>query len=461
MKKKIQSYDNELKVLVHQTNELEKIEETILNNSSSIESAIKESELLLQRLGTSIPKDTDRKSILKEKALSLESIRTWNELLVETEYLDYKNLKIEDLLDDTEIENVLNTIDGLRCNFNTVHKLDKLDWSIVGIAGVLSALTDVFLVKMPAHPGFLGTKGNEGGKLSNYIRNKLQETLSLQEIRALEKENWVPYDAAHSKYLEKEVEGLGPRAHRFQTLGHDPILGFLFGTKDILTKQMTAIDKNGNLIVQKISDVDKNTVGMHLFEAIGRVFGHMKSDVATKAGLPAPLMPLFQFLQVGKFGENNYSIGEVSRMMYRSGYDFSHFLSMSISTLIIEVVVRICYLVKNLMEGKSLKDSLPLNILNNNPPKLQTMLFSSHIISTVTNAGKVYVTGNPLAINYPQWMFFVKYSYKQIKWVTYGKDTHMYSHVQEKINTDWDVIHTRLKKNINNSATESIILKEI
>jgi len=39
---------------------------------------------------------------------------------------------------------------------------------------------------------------------------------------------------------------------------------------------------------------------MKLFDAIGRQLGHLKSDIATPAGLPAPFMGLFQKLQFGK-----------------------------------------------------------------------------------------------------------------------------------------------------------------
>lgn len=43
------------------------------------------------------------------------------------------------------------------------------------------------------------------------------------------------------------------------------------------------------------------------------------------------------------------------------------------------------------------------------------MLFIGHSAATAVNAGKVYFTKNPMAINYPQWVAFAKYSYKQLK----------------------------------------------
>ena len=49
------------------------------------------------------------------------------------------------------------------------------------------------------------------------------------------------------------------------------------------------------------------------------------------------------------------------------------------------------------------------------------MLFIGHSAATAVNAGKVYFTQNPMAINYPQWLAFAKYSYQQLKWVLLEK----------------------------------------
>ena len=110
---------------------------------------------------------------------------------------------------------------------------------------------------------------------------------------------------------------------------------------DILKGQFTAIDKHGKLIVQAVDISGRDTVGMNISEAIARVIGHMKPDIATPPGLPAPLMPLLQFLQVGSIGKGGYTIGDFSRIIYRQGYDFSRFIAMSIPVLLIEVIVRI------------------------------------------------------------------------------------------------------------------------
>ena len=89
--------------------------------------------------------------------------------------------------------------------------------------------------------------------------------------------------------------------------------------------------------------------------------------------------------------------------------------------MIVEVVTRIGYAFKRIKEGHSVKESIPFSLNREKHPKLATMLFIGHSAATAVNAGKVYFTQNPMAINYPQWIAFAKYSYQQLKWVLLDK----------------------------------------
>lgn len=445
-------FKKETKVLISHSNTLLELSEDIDELNQNLDQSIYNSEILLKSLNIDLPKCEVSKFKTYQKKAHLNVHKTWSDLMAEAEEVDDDDVNISMLLSEEEIQRVENSLKQLNGDFKDLHRLDKIDWSIAGSIGMISALVDIFLVQMPKRPGYLGEEAIKGGSLSNYIKEILTNSFTQQEIRELEKNNWVPFDAAHSKTLNETVEGLGPRTHRYQTLGHDPILGFIFGVRDILYSEMTAIDKNGKLIIQSIDSKDKNIFGMRLFEAVVRVFGHLKSDVSTKSGLPVPLMPLIQFIQLGEFGEQKYTIGEISRTMYRSGYDFAHFLSMSIPVLIIEVLVRILYLIKNLQGGKSLLESIPFDTRNNKKPKLQTMLFTAHLLATTANTCKVYLTKNPLAINYTQWIIFTKYSLKQIKWVGYERAYKKNMHVQEHIDDKWDVVHIQLNRLIEDTG---------
>lgn len=435
--------DNKIfKVLKHQKDTLEYINHQDKANLDIVEKNIKDSEQLLKSLGKEIKVDNANTINNKEKQKVIK-IRTWEEIVKEAEENVDDTISIQDLLTENEINLVLKKLNLLREDFDSIHRLDKIDWAICGAAGVLAALVDIFLVKMPRHKGMLGSKGSEGGPLSNFIRDKINNSLSEKEIRKLENENWVPYDPRDSRNLDIKVEGLNSRTHRLSSFGHDPILGFLFGVKDIFKETFTSVDKFGKVITQKVPIKDKSISGMNIFDAIGRVYGHLKSDIATPGSLPAPLMVLTQFMNFGNIG--GHSISEITRIMHTKGYNFSHFLSMSISTMIIEIIVRISYLAKRLYEGYDFLDSIPIDIPSKKP-KLQTMLFTSHLIATAANAGKVAITRNPLAINYTQWLAFVRYLIPQLKWILYEKEEKKHNFVMGKINEEWDNIDDKLTK---------------
>ena len=72
------------------------------------------------------------------------------------------------------------------------------------------------------------------------------------------------------------------------------------------------------------------------------------------------------------------------------------------------------------------------------------MLFIGHSVSTAANAGKILFTKNPMEINYPQWISFAKYSYKQLKWVLFRKprlrEAYVRGEIAEKLQEVYDEI---------------------
>ena len=98
-------------------------------------------------------------------------------------------------------------------------------------------------------------------------------------------------------------------------------------------------------------------------------------------------------------------------------------------------------------EGHEFLNALPFDIpRQKRKPKLQTMLFTAHAVATAANAGKVLFLKNPLAINLPQWLLFVKYSYQQLKWSIFTKENERQEAVQEVLNDDWEHVNDQLKR---------------
>lgn len=427
------------KVLKHQQQEIDNTAVVNERITLGIKSPIKTSEELLRSLGKSLPKQKISCNTNVKREIN---IRSWTEIADEAEVAIRENVKMTDLLSERDIIEVEQKIKCLQDEFDRKHRLDFLDYGIAGVSGILAALVDIFLVKIPSRGGLLGGSGVEGGSISDFFRDHFKNKFTPKQIRELEVNNRVPYDAATSQFLNENVTGLGPRSHRIQSLGHDPVLGFIFGVKDIMCGSMTAIDAQGKLIIQQIPNAPS---GINIFEALTKQIGHLSSDIGTPAGLPSPFIPLLQMVQVGSFGKRGRTIGELTRTMYGQGYDFGHFLAMSVPVLLIEVLVRTFYFLKRIYEGYDVIESIPFDIPGQpRKPKLQTMLFMAHAIATGVNAGKLMVTNNPLSINFPQWIWFGKSAIQQLRWVSIVKENERLLHVQKSLDLDWEHVNDAL-----------------
>lgn len=419
-------------VLKHQDEALANIH---FPSSDEADATIAKTEALLQSLGYQPEALTGLTPIQQLKKVMV--VPTWEELCAEAERHVGTDCELESIFTEEELRCNEFAICQLNKEFSIVHRLDASDISIAALAGLVGATVDILLVGIPTKT----PEGLKGGPLANYVRDYFDKKFPEEEMQKLAnlKVSKVPYDAQDNRHTTVRVEGLSAYYHRLLQLGHDPLLGLIFGAADILTGRMTTIDKAGNIVSQVMENyADRKEYD--IFAALAKQVIHLKSDVTTSMGLPAPLMSLFNLLQFGSIGEEEQTIAEIVQGMYYEGYDFIHFCSMSIPAMLVEVIVRLGYAIKRIKEGNAVKDSIPLSLNREKHPKLATMLFIAHAGATAANAGKVYFTQNPVAINYPQWIAFAKFSYSQLKWVLLEKPALRDAYVEGKINEELDVV---------------------
>ena len=423
-------------VLVYQSEELKELSETIGNASSALSTNISESEELLRKLGydqqLSVFRGSKNYSVHQNQQ-KIMVVPSWESLCLEAEKSVGTGCELEQIFTSDELYRNESYIRQLNEEYNALHRLDKFDIAICVAAGLLGAAVDILLVGIPKKT----PEGLKAGTLSNYIRNWFDKKIPAEEMEKLacSKVSKVPYDAQDNRNTTILVQGLSSYYHRLLSLGHDPLLGFIFGVADILTGNMTTIDKTGKIVSQMMENYADRKESS-IFAAIAKQILHLKSDITTSMGLPAPMMGLFNLLQFGDIGEEHQTIAEIVQGMYYEGYDFIHFCSTSIPVMVIEVVIRIGYAIKRIKEGYSVKESIPFSLNREKHPKLATMLFIGHSAATAINAGKVYFTQNPMAINYPQWLAFAKYSYKQLKWLLYNKPQARDAYVRGVLNDE-------------------------
>ncbi len=434
-------------VLNHQEKMLDDIK---FPSRSEIDASISQSEKILKSLGYK-PELIQRQIEVSERKKPIV-VPPWENLCLEAEAHVGSGCTLESLFSEDELKNNEKAIQQMNADFNALHHLDKFDVAIAAVAAIVGAAVEILLVGIPEKT-YTGLKA---GPLSNYIRDYFNQKFpaGINESFSYTK---VPYDTQDNRNTKIYVEGLSTYYHRLLSLGHDPILGFVVGVSDIMSGKMTTIDKSGKIVSQVMENYAPRKE-QNIFRAIAKQIAHFKSDITTAMGLPAPLMALFNLFQFGSIGEEEQTIAEIVQGMYYEGYDFIHFCSMSVPVMLVEVIVRLGYAIKRIKEGHSIKESIPFSLNQAKHPKLSTMLFIGHTGATAVNLGKVLFTENPLAINFPQWIAFAKYSFCQLKWVLIKNPTMRDAYVSGKITDELDEVYSEISSMFSEFAQEYPII---
>ena len=287
---------------------------------------------------------------------------------------------------------------------------DQWDWAAVALAVTVGALTDYLLVATPG--GSFRGEAQRGSPLTAWMkeqsrklapvhgsdslrRNAFQEWIAKLTTAA---EEWaeVPYDVVSPKL------GLTPNVHRLASLGHDPLLGLVFGVGDILSGTCTFIDKSGGW---RVIDHPGHGGARNPLEALVRVVVHGFSDVFTAQGLPPPFMAPFQHAGASsgitlREGGDPVAVRDVARYMYANGYDLRHFMTAAISPAIAEIILCAYHGVRTLADGSGQRGAGQPGL----PERLrrEQMLALTHGLLAAANVLKTGLYGwNPMAINRP------------------------------------------------------------
>jgi hypothetical protein len=311
----------------------------------------------------------------------------WEEMLSRAqETLGDEHVDLDALLTGEEIRSIDRRFtDG----FTVRSRLDGYDVLAAVAAGVTAALLDYLLVAVPTESG---------------VTNRLKSL-------STDSDNWlagvakVPFD----QVANVDLSGFSPQSHRVQTFGHDPLLGWVYGTMDILRGSLTGVSRSG---VVKTLDMGAPAAGT-LPVALAIQAMHLVSDIVTPAGLQLPGWSALLTIDKSILGSER-TVSELSRWMYIRGYDTWHLPTMAAPVLAIEAVLR-GYLGIRQAFDESYREELELERLRVGSdrvadlPRYEVMALIARSIAVAGNAGRFVLSGsNPLTLNFPLWLAFAK-----------------------------------------------------
>ena len=191
--------------------------------------------------------------------------------------------------------------------------------------------------------------------------------------------------------------------HRIHTLGHDPLLGWIFGTMNIISSTITLEDfrtykisarpkpkhweyqtnvlDGFRMAIESIKEDDKRLPAAIFAEAL-----HLKSDAYTKNGLPVPILETFAPNLAGDLYKSNYDSLCLMKDIAVVGIQ-------AVGAILINMVIS---LIHGLYYDPSKYSSRDVYEV-----KTRKILLYSNLISTASNV--IWVGGNAIAGNEAAW----------------------------------------------------------
>lgn len=286
------------------------IKETRQNADNAIASSME----LLKSLG--IDRDLKISTEARNEKLNITR-RSYDEITAEADKL-YDYVELEDILTPLEIQKALDDLKRIEKEFSKKTSIvNKTDLSFLVIATALQTAKALITPHIASKFGYgEGFDPNErlphDDKSIKDEHHKANDKFSDKFSKRYSNGYWiemlyqsVPYDAI--KGSADIGLGLNGNNHRLKTLGHDPVLGWLFGTANILTDVITLNNFSSYRVERKpdlhitnepvlMSAMFADAIAMtknHKMNLPAALFAqaqHLKSDEYTKRGLPVPIL---------------------------------------------------------------------------------------------------------------------------------------------------------------------------
>lgn len=325
---------------------------------------------------------------------------------------------------------------------------NKMDLKFLAIAIALQ-VTKALLFPHVAEKAGYGESFNKEMRFDQNDKSIVQEesrTRDRYRDRKLaegnEKGEWIellyrtpPYDITKgSPAIGFNMEG---RYHRIHTLGHDPILGWFFGTANILTDTVTfdtfvshKVMRNPMFITSEkitfpslsemaIAKVKENPLNLPAALLAEKI--HLKSDEFTKCGLPIPILETFAPNFAGNLYKNQYDTLCFSR-------DLKMVEVSAAMSLMIDMVIGLTHALYYDKEKDGTKNLFEV--------RTRKILLISSIIASASNIIYSAVTKNPKALDIGGLLVTLAHLFSDARFMLNIKKEFIENKIYEKIETE-------------------------
>ena len=429
------------KVLKMNQNESFYLEKQCSSQIYKLDEHINSSEALLKSLGYALP---NKPVIKKEQKLSskIQEIKSYDDLVKKANAEIHNDVELEDLLSEKEFQEAYKRLDAIHDEFS--HKtsiVNKTDLIFLGIATALQTAKSL-LFSHVAEKFDYGNSFNPDARLAHNDKSIEKEHRMANDGFKEKHENhghgyWMyilyqtpPYDITKgSPSINRNMEG---GYHRIHTLGHDPILGWIFGTANILTDTITFEDFKSNRVIRnpKMMITPESVPLAKLFgesfemckadslnlpAAIFAEGCHLKSDEFTKLGLLVPILEAINTDFASKLYKSNYDVLCFSRDLKIVG------ASAGIS-IFIDMII-------GLVHGLFNKEKINKDLYE---VRTRKILLISNSIASTSNIIQTLITDNPKNLDIGGLLVTLSHLFMDLRFISRIKE----EFIKQELNKD-------------------------
>ncbi len=427
------------------------------DTAAMADSSIAESEALLRSLGMG-KQLAQAKQQAKEKAEASPIIEhkpeilSWDTLVKQANAQFPDPVELEDILTPAEINAAFREAEKINAEFSSRTSIgNKTDLSFLMIATALQtakALIYPYIAQQFGYGDTVDTSQRPDHKF--FEKEHKQAARNFRDKHQANHPNgeWiniafrsVPYDTIRGS---KDVLGVGLTGndHRLRTLGHDPVLGWIFGTANILTDTMTLntlqtyrITRTPKMAVTPMQ-IDPITLLQETYEMIkadkmnlpAAIFAqgaHLKSDVYSKRGLPVPVLSTI-----------NESF---ATELYKSQYDALCFArdakfvagSAGIS-IILDMIIGLIHTL--FYDSKKEPDRHLYEV------RTKKILLISNMIATSSSVIAACITENPKQLDIGGLLVTIAHLFSDVRFIARVKQEFVESQIQERVQAVLDEV---------------------
>ncbi len=384
-------------------------------------------------------------------------IEEWKTIIKEANLTVQEDVILEDIMSNFEIEKSFEELDEINKLFSSKTSIvNKTDLTFLTIAIALQVAKSLVFPYVAEKYDY-GKSFDSSGRLAHNDKSieknhrDANDKFRDKHSKKHEKGNWInllyqtpPYDiTTGSKDLEINMGG---KYHRLYTLGHDPILGWLFGTANILTDCITF----NTFSTHRVSRIDSVTgakkmkitskvvpIGLMFKEcydeikddyfnlpaAIFAQAQHLKSDEFTKLGLPAPIISSINEEFASKLYSENYDYLCFARDTKIIGASF-------VVSKIIDIIISLTHgLFRNEGENKELFEI-----------RTRKILLISNTIATTSTIINTVIINNPKNLDIGSLINTVTHLFSDLRFMIKIKEEFINSEISNKIIKEIDEI---------------------